>query len=160
MHYYMSLGNKWSSKDGVAHSMFMHTKAYYLSLMGLKPIKANFGKAKGLNWLLLFLLLCLLFRGTILAWPRWPQVARPWEEVSLVEGNLSAVYNHLGKEVICSEGIDHAPGESGRDLHFSVPRTLENQTFSHHLWLSLYPSVCCEFSRPYDFVTLWYATCF
>lgn len=50
--------------------MFMHTKAYYLSLMGLKPIKANFGKAKGLNWLLLFLLLCLLFRGTILAWPR------------------------------------------------------------------------------------------
>lgn len=55
-------------------------------------------------------------------------MARPLEEASLVEGNLSAVvYNHLGNEVICSEGIDHAPGESGHDLHFSMPWTLEIQ---------------------------------
>lgn len=63
-------------------------------------------------------------------------MAQPLEEASLVEGNLSAVvYNHLGNEVICSEGTDHAPGESGRDLHFSMLWTLETQTFSYHLCL-------------------------
>lgn len=49
LHYYMSLGNKSSSKDGVAHSISLHTKAYYLSLMELRLIKANFGKAKCLS---------------------------------------------------------------------------------------------------------------
>lgn len=38
-------------------------------------------------------------------------MARPLEEASLVEGNLSAVvYNQLGNEVVCSESVDHVPG--------------------------------------------------
>lgn len=165
-HYYMSLGNKWSSKDGF-YTFNMHAYKGILFIFNgtqnapqLLLTNANFGKAWWLSYLLLFLLRSL-FLGTILAWPQRPQVALALEEASLVEGNVSAVvYNHLGNiRWFVLRALTMLRVSLPWPTLFHAVDPWDPTVFSDHLWLILYPSVCWVLQALW-FSDFWYATCF
>lgn len=116
------LGNKWSSKDGF-YTLNIHVyKGILFNRTQNEPqlllIKANFSKAEWLNNFSLFPPLCSLlleqswFGLGDLGWPRHRR------RHLCLRGLLCGCLQPPGKHgVVCSEGTDHAPGESGHDVY-------------------------------------------